>query len=119
LQGGFIKNFMETVVPLIRDKSLLISSEGVMAMTQHMCEKGNGSAAVTWLLTCRGAGSTVDHRLVLLTRGRFSRAKSNHSLRSGFTRGAGGWQGRLWPVLLRVPKSSLVPLTWYGLVVAA
>jgi hypothetical protein len=74
LQGGFIKNFMETVVPLIRDKSLLISSEGVMAMTQHMCEKGNGSAAVTWLLTCRGTGSTIDDRLVPLTRGRFSRA---------------------------------------------
>jgi hypothetical protein len=75
LQGGFIKNFMETVVPLIRDKSLLISSEGVVAMTQHMCEKGNGSAAVTWLLTCRGAGSAIDDRLVPLTRGRFSRAK--------------------------------------------
>ena len=57
---------MESVVPLIRDKSLLISSDGVVAMTRHMCEKGNGSAAVTWLLTCRGAGSTVDNRLVPL-----------------------------------------------------
>ncbi len=66
LQGGFIKNFMESVVPLIRDKQLLISSNGVVAMTRHMCEKGNGSAAVTWLLTCRGAGSTVDNRLVPL-----------------------------------------------------
>ena len=53
---------MESVVPLIRDKSLLVSSEGVAVMTKQMCDKGNGSAAITWLLTCRGAGATIDQR---------------------------------------------------------
>jgi hypothetical protein len=62
LQGGFIKSFMDSVVPLVRDKSLLVSSEGIAAMTRHMCEKGNGNAAIDWLLTCRGAGSSIDQR---------------------------------------------------------
>jgi hypothetical protein len=62
LQGGFIKSFMDYVVPLVRDKSLLVSSEGIAAMTRHMCEKGNGNAAISWLLTCRGAGSSIDQR---------------------------------------------------------
>ena len=64
LQGGFIKSFMESVVPLIRDKALLVSSEGVAAMTKHMCDKGNGNSAIAWLLTCRGSGATIDQRLV-------------------------------------------------------
>lgn len=53
---------MEYVVPLVRDKKLLVSTEGIAVMTKHMCEKGNGTAAIVWLLTCRGAGSTIDQR---------------------------------------------------------
>ena len=55
---------MEYVVPLVRDKNLLVSTEGIAVMTKHMCEKGNGTAAIVWLLTCRGAGSTIDQRQV-------------------------------------------------------
>jgi hypothetical protein len=62
LQGGFIKSFMDFVVPLVRDNSLLVSSEGVAAMTKHMCDKGNGKAAIAWLLTCRGSGAAIDQR---------------------------------------------------------
>lgn len=43
---------------------MLVSTEGIAVMTKHMCEKGNGTAAIVWLLACRGAGSTIDQRWV-------------------------------------------------------
>ena len=56
---------MQSVVPLIRDKSLQVSSEGVAVMTRQMCDKGNGSAAITWILTCRDAGAAIDQRCAI------------------------------------------------------